>query len=189
MIGKHGSIQLSSMKKSQPFVNSSSCQFLKRPTCTCRPATYSVEFHGYDRQRSRGRRWSAMLNRSATTHRKDCAFFNYSNRDISLDLRLAYCGRVIAQAVITSIQIRRGAGGFSISPSLSCIRVVSSDSPVFRLLQNFCGTFSLLNFISPVDFDDPVRELVKLFQDGQASPCDVNLSGQSLLHVSHLSAT
>lgn len=97
-------------------------------------------------------------------------------------------GGVIAQVVKASIHLRRGAGGFSLSPSLSCIRVVSYDSPAFKLID---ARFGVLSFhVAPMvpAFDVVIRKLRGLFQDGRASPHDVNPSGESLIHVSYLSA-
>ncbi len=177
-------IQLSSIKKSQPFLESSSRRYFKRPRCTCRPSTGLNVSAGLQYL---GRRWSAMLNASAKTHARDCALFYYSQSESSFNLKVMYCGRLIGQAVTASIYLRRGAGGFSISPNLSCIRVVSSDSPAFKVLDIFLHPWRGINS-SGRSITSLTRELVELLQDGHASPHDVNEKGQTLLHVCHLSA-
>ena len=99
-----------------------------------------------------------------------------------------YCGSVISQVVNASIHLRRGAGGFSISPSLSCVRVVSDDSPAFNLVGSYLRKLHFYSAVEDVDFGKIIRKLQELFRDGRASPRDVNPHGYSLLHVSYLYA-
>lgn len=127
------------------------------------------------------------MNASNLSHRKDCELFYFFERESSLDLKFTYYRGVIAQVVKASIHLRRGAGGFSLSPSLSCIRVVSDDSPAFQLLRKLFTQKILDHTSQLVNLDNLIRKLHELFQDGQASPRDVNSLGGSLLHVSHLS--
>ena len=42
------------------------------------------------------------------------------------------CGTLLARAVEVLITITCGVGGFSISPVIQCLRVVSADSPAFQ---------------------------------------------------------
>jgi hypothetical protein len=181
--GQENPIQLSSISEYQPFRESSCRRYFKRPRCTCRPSTYFVSAG----LQYLGRRWSAMLNTSAMTHAKDCALFYNSESESSFNLKVMYCGRLIGQAVTASVYLRRGAGGFSISPSLSCIRVVSSDSPAFKVLASFLSKWYYSPLSSPT-LESLNRALVELFQDGHASAHDVNEKGQNLLHVSYHSA-
>lgn len=97
---------------------------------------------------------------------------------------MGYYGRLIAQAVTASIHLRRGAGGFSISPNLNCSRVVSSKSPLFQLVRNYCSNlnFPTMNG-STANMNALMRQVEQLFQDRQASVRDVNESGSSVLHV------
>ena len=97
-----------------------------------------------------------------------------------------YYSSIIAQVVNASIHLKQGAGGFSISPSLSCIRVVSDDSPAFDLVKTFLREHRFA--VEGMEFNVTIRKLKELFRDGRASPRDVNPCGESLLHVSHLYA-
>lgn len=134
---------------------------------------YSIGFRDY------WRGWSAELNASTLSHRKDCELFKYLERENSFNLKLMYFGAIIKQVVTASIHLTRGAGGFSISPSLSCIRVVPYDSPAFYLLDRVWEHCELSSV------DDFIAKLQGLFQDGLASPRDVDPCGRSLLHVGH----
>ena len=174
-------IQLASSRKSQSLViDLPSRQSPKRSVCICRPSTYSVGICNPDRLRYSWGRWSGRLNASNLSHRKDCELFE---KETLLNLKLMYYGGVIAGVVNASIHLRRGAGGFSLSPILSCFRVVSDDSPAFKLIRT---QISGAEAPSRPKFDVVYRKLRKLFQDRRASPRDVNPHGQTLLHVSHL---
>lgn len=179
-----GLIQLPSIKNSHSvLVDASSRPFFKRPTCTCRSSTYSIGFQNPGRLRYSRRMWSGRLNAFNLSHRKDCELFKPFKKETSLHLKLMYYSGVIAGVVNASFQLTRGAGAFSLSPSLSCIRVVPHKSPAFELI-----TLHMFDIVCPgilLTSDVVIWKLRELFQDGRASPGDVNPDGQSLLHVSH----
>lgn len=165
----------SSIMESRAYVPSSSLH-RKRRNCSCRPSTYSLRIPF----------WGANLSSSALIHGEDCDLFKYPEREDSWNLRVVYCGRLIAQAVTASMHLRRGAGGFSISPNLHCSRVVSSESPIFDLIDTqVFGIFDKKTNITS-ELNALMRKIEQLFRDGKASPRDVNEQGDSLLHVSHL---
>lgn len=183
-------VKLPSIKRAQQQLvsDSSPFQIFKRPMCTCGLSTYSVGSHDRSRPRYSWHRWNAKLSASSLSHREDCKFFNYFERENSLNLKLIYYRGIIAQVVKASIHLRRGAGGFSLSPNLSCIRVVSQDSPAFELVRTYLRPLRFNPDPQLPPFDDLIRRLHELFQDGRASPHDVNPRGHTLLHVSHLFA-
>lgn len=97
------------------------------------------------------------------------------------------CGAFLAGALEASISITRGAGGLSISPNLRCARLVSRDSPAFKLVDDLSQKFYVL---TPEDMgglealvDISIHGLALLFRDGKASPYDVDPEGGTLLHV------
>lgn len=181
-------IQLPSIRRSQPLlVDLSSRQISKRLTCTCRISTYSVEFQNRTRSEYSWRGWRARLNASTLSHRKDCELFRAFEKENSLNLKLVYCRGIIGQVIKASIHLRRGAGGFSISPSLSCIRMVSDDSPAFKLVHTWIRELFFGYISRSSDREVLIRKLQELFQHGRASPHDVTISGRSLLHVSPFS--
>lgn len=169
-------------------MDSSSRRIFKRPKCTCRLSTYSVGFHDPNRLRHSWYRWSVGFSASSLSHRADCELFKYFEREHTFNLKLRCYGGLIAQVVKASVHLRRGAGGFSLSPSLNCIRVVSYDSPAFKLIDTFLDEMDYDLASTLLQLDVLIRKLQELFQDGRASPRDVNPRGDSLLHVSHFSA-
>ena len=72
-----------------------------------------------------------------------------------------------------------GAGGASLTPSLSFRNVVAHDSPAFAIMSNFkSGNLDCRRV------DKEFQDLRQLFQERRASPYDVNVDGNTLLHVS-----
>lgn len=85
-----------------------------------------------------------------------------------------------------SINLSWGAGGCSISPNLSCDRVVSSYSPIFQLMkENELMFYNSSETRLTERIDELMREIGRLYQDGKASVHDVDALGNNMLHVSH----
>lgn len=89
-----------------------------------------------------------------------------------------------------ALSMTRGAGGFSISPTLTFSYVVPSGSGAFKLLDfdsTFCRDLAL-NKISPADiraeFEIRTQGILRLYQEGQSSPSDVDENGNTVMHVS-----
>lgn len=86
-----------------------------------------------------------------------------------------------------SIELRYGAGGYSISPSLSCDRVVSSHSPIFQLIENYSDIIMSIEAARLTQkIDSMIRDIEQLYQGGKASVHDVDEKGDNILHVSHV---
>ena len=90
------------------------------------------------------------------------------------------------------MSMTRGSGGFSISPALTFNYVVSSDTEPFKLLDRPFG-FDPVKFfycgLSTADvratLDLVRRKLFRLYQEGNASPSDVDENGNTVMHVRH----
>ena len=100
-----------------------------------------------------------------------------------MTLSLAYCSKSLARAVEASLSLTRGAGGIALSPNLQLRCLVPDDCPAFVLIRE--------RFPDDMSFDDiktvasqRVQILRQMFQDGKASPYDVDIHGNTLLHVS-----
>lgn len=152
---------------------------LRTPRCSCRPST---AFKAFSAPRLRGstRSLSAWFSLSYFKHCQDCPLFATSERKHSIGINLSYCGLILAKAARASISITRGAGGFSISPKLTFSPVVPSNSAVFSV-------FDFGHWDSVTDTQQKLKAFLKtlgrLFQDGKASPFDVDEDGNSILHV------
>ena len=93
--------------------------------------------------------------------------------------RLAYRGRLLAGVLQASFACTTGAGGASFSPSLNFRNVVGyHNSPTFVTVAR----------IGYEDFENDVQEAIEnirqMFQERQASPYDIDVNGNTLLHVS-----
>lgn len=77
------------------------------------------------------------------------------------------------------------AGVYSISPSLSFRAVVPSDSPAFAALN---GIDDFSSFESSRELSNALdlllRQLQGVFRSRAASPYDVDVNGNTILHVS-----
>lgn len=175
-IEKAVSSSSSSTTESGALVPSPSRHNLKPSRCSCRPSTYSLRFPFRN----------ANLSSSALIHGENCDLFKYPEKENAWHLRFVYCGRLVAQAITASIHLRRGAGGFSISSKLNCSRAVPLEDSIFSTIHFF---LSRLSNESGMRLEP--NSLIKLiegeFQNGKASPHDVDESGNTLLHVSYLS--
>ena len=102
-------------------------------------------------------------------------------------LRLG-CQALLAGAVETSDLIVRGAGSFSVSPVLRCAYVVPDDNLAFEFIrlqlhledetqkpESISALESLLDFV--------IDQVKLCFSLGIGSPYNVDLEGNTLLHV------
>lgn len=176
---------LSSYKKNNLLEFDSSPTSFKAAAqrCTCRPRTIrkkSSRTHGKWFPRET---WNMAFYTANSTHRRGCPTFLESSHTIGL--RLSYCGYLLARTLQASMSFTRGAGGFSISPTISFSALVPSDSPVFRLLDfNFSRKTSVQDISSW--FDLRIDQILHLFETRAASPYDVDQDGNTMLHVSSL---
>lgn len=177
---------LSGYTQNAPFEldsSSRSCFQAAGPRCTCRPRTTrkrSSRTHGKWFPRET---WSVALYTTHSTHHRSCPTFLESSN--AMGFRFSYCGYLLARTLEASVSFTRGAGGFSISPTVSFSALVPSNSPVFRLLEiNFSGKPSVHEMSR--SFDERIGQILHLFETRAASPYDEDQDGNTLLHVSTL---
>ena len=139
-------------------------------------------------------KWSLTFEIGSTSHHHSCPLFPKSANTTEARVRLSSCGRFLARAIEASISIKRGAGGSSISPVLQCAYVVH-DKAAFQLIDldwpeshrdRMMYTCDVdLSHLSHLEasLDRRIAKLQRLFKAGKASPYDVDLEGNTLLHV------
>ena len=118
--------------------------------------------------------WAISLTSESKSPRDDnCLHSAWQASSWAVHFRLAYCGRLLAGVLQASFACTTGAGGASFTPSLNFRNIVAHhDSPAFAL-------------VSRVGYEDFDAEIVrKIFQNRQASPYDIDVNGNNLLHVS-----
>lgn len=157
-------------------------------TCTCK-----LKHNNTYKEIRPTRTWKIVFKRVCINHHRTCPMFASSASTTTAKIRIANCGAFLAGAVEASISIIRGAGGSAISPILQCARVVPRDSPAFRLVRlkydysNCCQSLngreigSLSEWQCHLEIN--IDQLARMFRDGRASPYDVDLDGNTLLHV------
>lgn len=130
------------------------------------------------------------LGLQSLTHDCSCPLSKSYPKSTVVTAVLQYCGAMLARSIRASITINRGAGGVSIAHKLDIARVVPSGSRVFQLV-NWKLAIEEGVIKSASDFDiflrDSIKELQCLFRNGNASPCDVNEMGDTVLQVRDVS--
>ena len=159
----------------------------RRQKCTCR-----LKHNNTYTEIRPNSTWKIVFERECISHHRTCPMFTTSASTTTAKIRIKTCGAFLAGAIGASISIIRGAGGSAISPVLQCARVVSDNSPAFRLIRSRCsyGNYPTLNgreIWSPSELktqlEIDIHQLARMFRDGRASPYDVDLDGNTLLHV------
>lgn len=156
-------------------------RLITRYRCSCKLKPRSFRFGLSSKYK-----WKLVFETKATSHHRTCPLFLISTSTATTTLRVASCGTFLAGAVEASISIIRGAGGFSISPVLRSAHVVPRDSPAFALIKRHAPKESrILRSKRKLDelLDADIHEIELLFRAGKASPYDVDLEGNTLLHV------
>lgn len=150
--------------------------------CTCRLQTSSQQYSSSQNGNSRKTLLTVSLHSANTNHHRGCPHSSLVESSWSLKFRLAYCSRLLARAVQTSISLTKGAGGTSLSPNMTFRCLVADDSPAFALMRDPWTWNKSVNDIETV-VNQRVQSLRQMFQDRKASPYDIDMYGNTLLHV------
>lgn len=162
--------------------------------CTCSIQRSSRQYPSLRNSNSIQKSWLASMHSENSTHTDDCPHSAWAESSWSLKFRLAYCGRLLARAVEASVSFTKGAGGLSLSPTMRLRCLVAYDSPAFALISEpFWEEPSWEPWEKPVGemsandieavVNQRVQSLRQMFQERKASPYDMNIHGQTLLHV------
>lgn len=168
----------------------------KRPKryqrCSCKPkhnGTYTEISSGSSYSATTSNpKWKFMFESESVSHHPGCHLFVRSCSTTVARFRMKRCGAILSGAIEASISITRGAGGFSINPGLQCARVVSANNPAFDLLHRrryrlTVGDSSKTISEMKLSQETAIQDLARLFCEGTASPYDVDIQGNTLLHV------
>jgi hypothetical protein len=113
-------------------------------------------------------------------HTRHCPYWVPGAGALNATFGLMLCYLALGLKFRMFVALSIGAGTFSITPGLTCHRIVSrSSSPAFTLIESLSGFDR-----SHIAFREASAELSKIFQTRQASPHDRLANGQTLLHVS-----
>ena len=113
-----------------------------------------------------------LLHTQASSIRNPCNRASCKARSVKAMAAVDLSWMKLRLAIITSVQIFWGLGGFSIKPSLDVKRIVAPDSRGFKISEKFrIGEYSA---------EEAVDEFRKAFRQGEASLMDVTPDGRSL---------
>ncbi len=156
--------------------------------CTCRTLTKYKPYRGPKSLRTEGSasaRWNAATVASTLVHRRNCPLFNDAEETKQFGLRFSFSGPLLRGVIQAAISMTRGAGGFSISPMLAFNPIVSSGTGAFKIMDII--RYSFQNIPPLVDmqatFTSQKQQLLRLYQEGKASPRDIDEDGNTVLHV------
>ena len=157
--------------------------------CSCKPqhnsayAMISSESSCYSGTTSIPK-WMFIFKTESMSHHLGCHLFVRSCSTTVAKICIKRCGAFLSGAIEASIAITRGAGGFSISPGLQCARVVPASNPAFELVDRISNRIRETDIGGlQLALEAGIQDLARLYRDGKASPYDVDLEGDTLLHV------
>ena len=151
----------------------------KEKGCNCQRRTRS---HGIVQHENFGKSfWAISLTSERKNHLNDnCSHCAWQVSSWVVRCRLAYCGRLLAGALQASFACTTGAGGASFTPSLIFRNVVTHDSPAFAIINK--AEYGYFKY----SIEEQIHDLRQVFQERRASPYDIDVYGNTLLHVSKL---
>ncbi|KAF6236198.1 hypothetical protein HO173_005827 [Letharia columbiana] len=135
---------------------------------TCRFRASSQRYSSSQNSNLRESSWTVSLRTANVCHHHDCPHSAWTESSWSLSFRLAYCNRLLASALQATVSFTNGAGGMSLSPTMSLTNLVSSDSPAFALIRDPIPRGMSANDIEAV-VNQRVQSLRQVFQDRKAS--------------------
>jgi hypothetical protein len=120
-------------------------------------------------------------------HYKSCDF-NLDNPKCSRTLTITFNDftRLINRAIEITLRTNRGAGAFSISPSITSFAVVDRmRAPAFQVIDLLTDVylFCLDKVHQEYILREALRKLQEIFRSGRTRPTDVDKDGNSLLHA------
>jgi hypothetical protein len=137
---------------------------VNRTLCTCRLRPTKASYLQWPIEFS----WDTR-----SGHNPGCPYPTFHPTLTEMNLRFALCGSGLRRKIEISISISHMASGaFLVNPAFTCYRIVPNSSPAFKLMETYRYHVELIP-----------GQLIKLFQDGKASPYDRLENGTTLLHV------
>jgi hypothetical protein len=129
--------------------------------------------------------WLRFLSRSekVVIHSESCPYWNPRFEEQSIELAVEHVGFALRTAIRLAIKATRGAGGLSLSPLLTLRGYVREESPISELFGRPPYWYKFPKNLGDY-LDHASSRMLQLFQEGGASPYDVDKSGSTILHVS-----
>ena len=126
---------------------------------------------------------AALTSETLMQHRSGCPYHARSGKQHRLSFNLKYTSLILNIIAGVSMSMKYGAGGLSLSPNLTLRGMMREDSPAFRLFDwvewKDCRT--LPDAIAKMDQSS--LRLRQMFDEGIASPFDLDRRGNSLIWV------
>lgn len=122
---------------------------------------------------------SALIQR----HRRRCVLFREKDEITELTFDMSLVSRLVNTAARLSLSLQYGAGGMSVSPSLTFRGMTQPNSPVFALIKSV-SSLEYIYFSKKVSrMEEILPKIQLLVQSGQASLHDVDEHGRTVFDV------
>ena len=107
-------------------------------------------------------------------HRRDCPYYLCPQRKSAWEVVIR---PIVRNTIAYSFFMKRGAGGSALGSGIFTRAHVREDSPAHKLIEGL--------FHDPGCYEDTILQIRTMFDDGAASPYDVDAYGRNLLDVSY----
>lgn len=105
---------------------------------------------------------------------------------MGISARYTICNRLLGISVNVMMTLTKGAGAFSISPTIQFRPIVANDFPAFRLLKEARDNANGVN--SSEILNKTRGALIQMIQKREVAPTEQLADGTTLLHVSVVAA-
>ena len=123
-------------------------------------------------------------------HRRGCPLFREEDEIIQMSLDISLMSRLVNKDARLSLSLQYGAGGMSVSPSLTLRGMKQRNSPVFALLKTLNPSEGYLSTSERISrMNEILPRITLLVQNRQASSHDVDENGQTVFDVRRSSST
>ncbi|KAL2838808.1 hypothetical protein BJY01DRAFT_237329 [Aspergillus pseudoustus] len=111
-------------------------------------------------------------------HESDCPLYEAGQHTFGVAAKYNFCNRLLGLSVSVMMTMTRGAGAFSINPTIRFQGIVDDNSPAFTLVNEAIG----IGWINASETLTTTRDdLLALFRE-KAAPTDRLADGSTILH-------
>ena len=133
----------------------------------------------------KGWRYWRLSWESYSQHSNKCPLYRKTQKTHSVRIGCRLTTWVMRRMIEYTFSITSGAGGFTISPQLTVVRVVDRSPAFLQIHRIVESSFPHQRKGIVPTVEDEIKILRGLVCAGYASPFDVDQYGRTWLHVSH----
>ncbi|KAL4923232.1 uncharacterized protein BDV17DRAFT_277743 [Aspergillus undulatus] len=159
-------------------INTCWSRLRKKPNSTIELITMYCTCCQKPRYSSQGLSFSTFV-----LHDKSCPLHLESQSLLGIAAKYTFCTNFLGLSIYLMFTLTRGAGGFTICPTIQLRAVVSDDSPQFKLLSDMIINFRRAEIVDQHKvLQETMDSVLMMFHTKEASPTDQLGDGSTLLH-------